>query len=265
MFDSTHTRTTLNDNASASSGANSFSGFSAYSAGTSHTFHTVAESTVAQIFGSTKVKFHGRQKELNILHGIYNEVCGRISGRSKDSNTNTKNDSHLQQEIQITDKFPDNHSTASASKSTISTTSTPANIRRVALVSGISGAGKSALVRHFIKELRTKKDKISRTITNDKVDDGGCDGDNDGENGHESGNQNDTTEPIFLHGKFDELAGADPFSAIVEAFTGLAPLLLEGRTETDDEDDEDGMHNEFAQDLVRIQKDVRICLRPEDV
>ena len=231
----------MNDNASVSS--NSFSGFSAYSAGTSYTSHTVTESTVAQIFGSTKVKFHGRQKELDVLHGIYNEVCGGHSGRD---NTNAKNES--EPHIQIPDNIPDYHSTASASKSSVST-STPSVIRKVALVSGISGAGKSALVRHFIKELRQTKNGI----------------------GHESGNENENNgvhaiEPLFLHGKFDELAGgADPFSAIVEAFTGLVPLLLEGRTVIDNEDDDDDMHNEFGKDLVRIQKDVRNSLRPDDM
>ena len=242
----------MNDNASVSS--NSFSGFSAYSAGTSYTSHTVTESTVAQIFGSTKVKFHGRQKELDVLHGIYNEVCGGHSGRD---NTNAKNES--EPHIQIPDNIPDYHSTASASKSSVST-STPSVIRKVALVSGISGAGKSALVRHFIKELREtqKKDKKTKTDGDDGI-------------GHESGNENEndgahTIEPLFLHGKFDELAGgADPFSAIVEAFTGLVPLLLEGRTVIDNEDDDDDMHNEFGKDLVRIQKDVRNSLRPDDM
>ena len=78
----------------------------------------------------------------------------------------------------------------------------------------------------------------------------------------DSPNSKSTIEPLFLSGKFDELAGANPYSALVEAFTGLTSLLLEGRIE---EDSQHSDRNEYARDLIRIQRDVKVGLRPEDV
>jgi len=53
--------------------------------------------------------------------------------------------------------------------------------------------------------------------------------------------------PFFIEGKFDELVGADPFSAIVEAFTNFA----EDMTQTD------------AQELERIRSRIKKQLGAE--
>ena len=274
-----HTNSTMNDNASVSSHSRSYSGYSTYSAGTSYTFHTVAESSVAQVFGSNKIKFHGRRKEIDTLHGIYSDVCGRhkerdseVQGNTSNGNSNTHSnkssvgDSHLQQEIQI----PDHQSVAS--KSSVST-STPSIMRKIALLKGISGCGKSAVVRQFIKELRTKPDanidgEQEKTEEAEKAN-----GKPKNTSNHTRGRlsskyssiNREIRQPLFLAGKFDELAGTDPFSAMVEAFGGLAPLLLEGRIARYEDDNTDGENNEYQEDLTRIKKDVKASLRPEDV
>ena len=68
----------------------------------------------------------------------------------------------------------------------------------VAIIQGLSGTGKSTLVKQFIEDLHNKS-----LVT------GG------------------PTKPYFLSGKYDELSGGDdPFSAIVEAFTGFTQSLL---------------------------------------
>jgi len=173
---------------------------------------------MAKIFGSAKVQFHGREKELKVLREIYDEVCGRDHPKQaakqsqreetpQDANANGGNDN-------VPDGEP-NDKEASREK-----------LRRsVAFVSGISGTGKSALIREFVQNLSTTTG---------------------------------VPEPLFLTGKFDELAGADPFSAIVEAFGGLATMLL---------DDEEMLENttDYTEDLIRIQRDVKRYLGKEDI
>ncbi len=278
-MDNHHTNSTMNDNASVSSHSRSYSGYSTYSAGTSYTFHTVAESSVAQVFGSNKIKFHGRRKELDTLHGIYSDVCGRHKERDSEVQRNASNgnsnthsnkgslsDSHLQQEIQI----PDHHSVAST---TSVSTGTPSVMRKVALLSGISGCGKSAVVRQFIKELRSKPDASIDDEEEKTSDTEIVDGKPKNPSNHTRGRlsskyssiNREIRQPLFLAGKFDELAGTDPFSAMVEAFGGLAPLLLEGRIARYEDDNTDSGNNEFEEDLARIRNDVKASLRPEDV
>ena len=65
------------------------------------------------------------------------------------------------------------------------------------MIKGKSGTGKSTLVKQFVVDLN-KKSLVM----------GG------------------PTKPYFLSGKYDELSGGDPFSAIVEAFSGFAQSLL---------------------------------------
>ena len=69
----------------------------------------------------------------------------------------------------------------------------------VAIVGGSSGTGKSTLVKQFVDELREKSRLPGASCV-----------------------------PFFIDGKYDELAGADPFSGIVEAFNGFAKGLMEG-------------------------------------
>jgi len=68
----------------------------------------------------------------------------------------------------------------------------------VAIIGGSSGTGKSTLIRQFQHELREKNRPV-----------GG------------------PSMPFFIEGKFDELVGADPFSAIVEAFTGFGEDIVQ--------------------------------------
>jgi len=72
----------------------------------------------------------------------------------------------------------------------------------VAIVGGTSGTGKSTLIKQFQHELREK-----------------------------SKHANGPCMPFFIEGKFDELVGADPFSAIVEAFTGFAEDMIQRDTQ----------------------------------
>jgi len=67
----------------------------------------------------------------------------------------------------------------------------------VAIIGGSSGTGKSTLIEQFQDELRAKSEIP-----------GG------------------PRMPFFIEGKFDELVGADPFSAIVQALTGFAKDMM---------------------------------------
>jgi len=72
----------------------------------------------------------------------------------------------------------------------------------VAIIGGSSGTGKSTLIKQFQNELRKKS----------QLPEGHC-------------------MPFFIEGKFDKLVGADPFSAIVEAFTNFAEDMTQQDTE----------------------------------
>lgn len=228
------------------------SGFSTYSFDTN--YHTIADSSVAQIFGLAKVKFHGRKPELELLREIYGEVCQRGSS-SNTSNTNTfiaanNNESDAQPPASGThntsngieplqqQKSRDGHSSSNHNNHNNSshTGKEPAMARSVALVSGTSGTGKSALVKQFIEDLQQNE--------------------NPSENGNEKSNT-ELPEPLFLSGKYNELSGSDPFSAIVEAFTRMSSLLVDKGSNPNE--------HRYAEDLVRIQRDVRASLLKEDV
>jgi len=178
---------------------------------------------MAKTFGSTKVKFHGRTRELAVLKEIYNEV--RMRG-APPSNSNPDQTEEKSEHTQATTSSlsPDDRGgkPSSLPKIILPDKEPPAVKRSVAFVAGISGSGKSALVTQFIEDLKDQQ------------------------------RQNETSRaPLFLSGKFEELAGADPFSAVVEAFAGLTSLLLD--------------NGEYTEDLARIQKDVKACLGQEDV
>jgi len=72
----------------------------------------------------------------------------------------------------------------------------------VAIIGGSSGTGKSTLIKQFREELHEK----SQLPGNPRM-------------------------PFFIEGKFDELVGADPFSAIVQACTCFAEDLKQSDTE----------------------------------
>jgi len=72
----------------------------------------------------------------------------------------------------------------------------------LAIISGTSGTGKSTLIKQFHDDLRKK----SQPPGSPRM-------------------------PFFLKGKFDKLVGADPFSAIVQAFTSFAEHLKQTDTE----------------------------------
>lgn len=201
------------DNASTSSP--SISGFSTYTSDTG--YHTVCESSMAKIFGSAKVQFHGREKELKVLREIYAEVCRRDHPKQAKQ-------SQPEETPQDAGANGDNDNVPGGEPNDKEATREKQR-RSVAFVSGISGTGKSALIREFVQNLSTTT---------------GVPG------------------PLFLTGKFDELAGADPFSAIVEAFGGLATMLL---------DDGEMLENttDYTEDLIRIQRDVKRYLRKEDM
>lgn len=203
-----------------------------------------------EIFGSTEI-FHGRTRELNILEGIYSEICERDSANtttfSRNHTHKTEESSHAELAPSIVDDItqttssfsPDSgHQSLSHSASRDicgeSIRSFNHHWRTVAFISGISGSGKSSLVRQFVEDLRNE----SRVKT-------------DGETSKA------TKAPLFLTGKFNDLAGADPYSAFVEAYTELTELLLGN--------DEGPQTEEYADDLVRIQKSIKARLGPEDV
>ena len=210
---------------------NTISGFSTRSADTD--YHTIVPSSVKKVFGTAKVKFYGRGKELESLHEVYREVCGkeRIGNNAelKRRDSTTSNASTIANQAQKMKESRRNSATSTACSSVCDSQSTPSDrhrtleqfTRNTALVSGVSGSGKSALVMQFIDDLRNRKDGMN--------------------------------EPLFLAGKFDEMTGTDPFSAIVEAFSVLTSILI------------DGENSIFAEDLVRIRKDVQENLDQEDV
>jgi len=104
------------------------------------------------------LKVHGRERELQRLHEIYNFVRQRGLGRKQ--------------------KWCKGETS-------------------VAFIKGLSGTGKSTLVKQFTEELI-----------------------------EQSAPPGSPCAPFFIHGKYDELSGGDPFSAIVEAFSGFAKFLL---------------------------------------
>lgn len=215
-----------------------------------------------EIFGSTEI-FHGRTRELDILKGIYREVCRR---GTPSKNATLKTDAFSSQQSSILDEpslneepsetilddlthttssfSPDgehrslshnSHSHSASRTISESIRSERQHRRMMAFISGISGTGKSALVRQFVEDLRKESQKQNDDDTKTPT----------------------TKAPLFLTGKFNELAGSDPYSAFVEAFTEINTLLLGN--------DERPPKKEYENDLFRIQKDVKSRLGQEDV
>jgi predicted ATPase len=88
----------------------------------------------------------------------------------------------------------------------------------IAMIRGLSGTGKSFLAKKFLANLEKKSQEPWGPIM-----------------------------PFFLYGKYDDLSGADPFSALIDAFNGFANILLNGG------DDE----------LMRVRRDIRSELGSE--
>jgi predicted ATPase len=139
------------------------------------------------------LKVRGREQEVQRLHSIYSRVTQQ----------------------QRRTKSIDLTSSASSSRHH-DTSSSPA----VAMIKGISGTGKSTLVKKLIQELEVQD------------------------------HQSQHAKPYyFLSGKCDELSGGDPFSAIVEAVSGFAKLLV---------------REESKEELKRIQRAVLKVLGPSE-
>jgi predicted ATPase len=69
----------------------------------------------------------------------------------------------------------------------------------VAMIRGLSGTGKSTLAKHFMDELERKSEEPWGPI-----------------------------KPFLLYGKYDDLSGTVPFSALIDAFNGFANMLANG-------------------------------------
>ena len=236
-----------------------------------------------EIFGSTEI-FHGRDRELEILKGIYREICrtdtsprnqtkktdqlslqqssnhssnhenqattiaeddGSQSIFSFEPETRYPSQTHLSQPSHARSyashySQPSNHSQTHQTNSVTKTIgesirSEKETRKTVAFISGISGSGKSALVKQFVEDLR----KESQIQSDDETITAAI------------------GAPLFLTGKFNELAGSDPYSAFVEAFSEINTLLL-GK-------DDHPPNKEYESDLVRIRRDVKRKLGREDV
>mmetsp|Transcript_18015 Transcript_18015/g.41529 ORF Transcript_18015/g.41529 Transcript_18015/m.41529 type:complete len:1229 (+) Transcript_18015:252-3938(+) len=198
-----------------------------------------------EIFGSTEI-FHGRTRELDVLKGVYNEIYERDMAETPFGRDQTQKTEALSlQELtaldditQTTSSFsPESEHQSHSAARTISGASAVSardHRRTVAFLSGISGSGKSSLVRRFVEDLQ----KESQIKTDDET-------------------TTTTRAPLFLAGKFNEMTGADPYSAFVEAFSELTSLLIGN--------DEGPQTDEYKEDLVRIQRDIEARMGPEDV
>eukprot|EP00980_Cylindrotheca_fusiformis_P027863 scaffold22560_cov135-Cylindrotheca_fusiformis.AAC.74 len=72
----------------------------------------------------------------------------------------------------------------------------------VAMIRGLSGTGKSTLAKQFMDDLERISEEPGGPV-----------------------------KPFFLYGKFDDLSGTDPFSALIDAFNGFANALVHGEKE----------------------------------
>ena len=157
--------------------------------------HDEAEIEDKLDFSDLKVK--GRQKELQVLHKIYHHVSTSSSSSSSSQHSRSQHSrsTSLRRRRQ-------NSLRTSSRKDDSNTT--------IAIVKGSSGTGKSRLVKQFLDDLdHTRKGRKK----------GG------GSGGGHVGVK--TTKPYILCGKYDELSGGDPFSAIVEAYNMFTQTLLQ--------------------------------------
>ena len=250
-------------------------------------FHsTMVYLALQEIFGSTEI-FHGRTREIEILKGIYRDVCQRPSSSGNrthktdplslqqtsnhssnhenpenpavtiaDDGTETiesfepdtryysqshlspsdRSQSHYSQSQRSHTQFSQSHQSHSRETIGESIRSEREKRKMVAFISGISGSGKSALVKQFVEDLRKESQN---------------------QNDDETTTSSTPGAPLFLTGKFNELAGSDPYSAFVEAFSEINTLLLGN--------DERPPNKEYQNDLFRIQRNVKKNLAREDV
>lgn len=92
------------------------------------------------------------------------------------------------------------------------------NHTSIVMIRGLAGTGKSTLVKQFMEDIERRSRFPGGPI-----------------------------KPFFLYGKFDDLSADDPFSAIVDAFSDFANMLLEGGDE----------------ELERVRKDINDALGEE--
>ena len=216
-----------------------------------------------EIFGSTEI-FHGRTRELDVLKGIYGEICRGDAVAAETTTPFGRNQTQKTEESSLSVPevpAPDDTTTQTTSscspgsgrrsRSACGRTVCGESVRSardhhhhhhrrtVAFISGVSGSGKSSLVRRFVEDLRKESQKIQ---TDDET----------------TAATMMIRAPLFLTGKFNDTAGADPYSAFVEAFSELTTLLLGN--------DECPQTNEYyVDDLVRIRRDIEARLGPEEL
>jgi predicted ATPase len=192
-------------------------------------------------------RFYGRKSELQLCFGgggindnksngsstgdrSYNGSCNGSNRKdSSDSSSSSDDDGHPTSENgqAAANCAADRHDGYGPS-------SLASSLPPVVIVDGSSGTGKSALVRRFFKELEAD------------VAGGGTP--------TEGADADAAAVPNFfvVAGKYDELQGADPFSAILEALSGFCCSLLER-----------GGAREDGRDLLRIRRAIRNSLGNE--
>jgi predicted ATPase len=156
-------------------------------------------------FSTLKAK--GRDEDVQRLHEIYRRVTSSSSFSSSSS---------LSWRPETTAATPSASTTA------------------VAMIQGMSGTGKSTLVKKFLQEVVGGVAQRGATTTTTTA----------------AAAAEVSPKPYIFSGKCDELSGGDPFSAIVEAVSGFATMLLLQQDNDNDDDDE----------LKRIQKAVHASL-----
>lgn len=158
---------------------------------------TEAESTVfssgsaeAPFIDFSKLNLLGREDELGHLQDVYKHVqLGGSSRKAKMTSSSSRNDNENENETSIV------------------------------MVRGLSGTGKSTLVKQFMDDIDRRSQFPGGPI-----------------------------KPFFLYGKYDDLSGDDPFSALVDAFSDFANMLVEGGNKDE---------------LERVRKDINDSLGDE--
>jgi predicted ATPase len=189
----------------------------------------------------------GRENKIQVLQDIYRHVQSK--GFIQDNSKNKRmSNSKTRSKKEVDDDTP------------------PTTC--VAMIRGVSGAGKSTLVRQFIDTLAVVESNKSPRVVAIEL--------KTATTGEAAGADASDGRPLpptpvigmfphVLRGKYDELSGGDPFSAIVEAFNGFAMSLLS--LDDDDDDNEQATQSSTGKsnstELARIRKEIQIALGDE--
>lgn len=167
-------------------------------------------------------KLHGRDKELEILHKAYRQVCQTVTSEAVPSSA-TRQQKH-KATLRTTATIPNDTGGAVLEEAANGSTEPTADdaVRTdavkncsIVMVSGRAGSGKSALVNTFASEIQ---DQAATLNTDDPSDY------NDGTTDSASY----IPKPCyFLYGKFNHLDG-DPFAGLSEAFDGFCRQVFNG-------------------------------------